>query len=396
MYTATIRACYVGNLVGSLVVNLSPLLFVTLMQQYDLSFEQVGRLVLVNFFTQIITDLVFSRPVDRYGVRPFIAAGHALVALGFILFAFAESLIVQSPYAAMLLATVVFSCGGGLLELLLSAIIQSIPGEEKAAAMSLFHSFYAWGFIAVIIITTIMLSLLSSEHWPWAYVMWALVPLANSIAFLRVPLAPQVAHDQRTGIKLLTTTPYFLLLVLGIAIGGAAEVTISQWTSTYAETTLGLSKQVGDLVGLVLFALLLGIGRMLYGLYGKRIHVWHVMLWGSVLAAICYVVAALSPSPFISLLACAFSGLGVALLWPGSITMAAHRFPLAGASLFALLAAGGDTGSAIGPWLIGFIADTLGQSTALSPLRTALLTGTIYPVAMFICLLLIRKGEKNR
>lgn len=374
-------------------MNLSPLLFVTLMQQYELSFEQVGRLVLVNFLTQIIADLLFSRPVDRFGVRPFISAGHALVVIGFFLFAFAEHIIPQRPYTAMIFATIVFSCGGGLLELLLSAIIQSIPGEEKAEAMSLFHSFYAWGFIAVIFGTTLMLALLSTEHWPWVYLLWSIIPLANFIAFLRVPLAPQIAHDQRTGIKRLISTPYFMLMVLGITLGGAAEVTISQWTSTYAETTLGLSKQFGDLVGLVLFALLLGIGRMLYGLYGRRIHVWQVMFWGSVFASICYIVAALSPSPIISLFACAASGLGVALLWPGSLTMAAHRFPLAGASLFALLAAGGDTGAAVGPWLVGFIADTLGQSTALSPLRTALLTGTLYPLAMIVCLLVIRKKE---
>src|SRR5690554_6080936 len=177
MYRSTIRACYLGNLVGALVTNLSPLLFVTLMGTFDLSFEQVGRLVLINFFTQIIADLSFSKPVDRWGVRPFIAAGHLLVSIGFILFAFSFRLFPENPYMGLMLATVVFSCGGGLLELLLSAIVQAIPSDAKAAAMSLLHSFYAWGFIAVVVGTTIMIGLVGTDNWPWIFMIWSIIPL---------------------------------------------------------------------------------------------------------------------------------------------------------------------------------------------------------------------------
>jgi fucose permease len=395
MYKSTIRACYIGNFVGALVTNLSPLLFVILMDTFNLSFEQVGRLVLINFFTQIIVDLAFSKPVDKYGVRPFITAGHFVVFLGFILFAFSQRIFSNHPYAGFMLATIVFSSGGGLLELLLSAIVQSVPTDAKAAAMSLLHSFYAWGFIVVVVLTSLMLTLFGSDNWPMLFIIWSIVPLLNFFNFLRVPLAPQVPHEHRTNTKVLTSTPFFIFVVLGIALGGAAEVSMSQWTSAYAETTLGLSKRVGDLLGLCLFAGFLGIGRMLYGMYGKKIDVWHVMVWGSLFASICYLVAALSPIPIISLIACSAAGLGVSLLWPGSITSAAHRFPLAGASMFAILAAGGDTGAAVGPWLLGLVADLTPIGSTLSPLRTGMLVGTLFPVAMVVTLIVQKRLEKR-
>jgi len=395
MYSSTIRACYIGNLVGALVTNLSPLLFVTFMSHYGLSFEQVGRLTLINFFTQIIADLAFSKPVDKHGVRPFITLGHLLVFLGFACFAFVPTLFPGNPYLGIMIATVVFSCGGGLLELLLSAIIQAIPSDAKAAAMSLLHSFYAWGFIAVVILTSAMLALLGSSRWPVIVLIWSAIPLWNFFNFLRVPLAPQVPDHHRTPTKKLLGTPFFLIVVAGIALGGAAEVSMSQWTSAYAESTLGLSKATGDLLGLCLFAGLLGTGRVLYGRYGKRIDVWHVMFWGSIFASACYLVASLSPSPMVSLIACAGCGFGVALLWPGSVVLAAHRFPFAGASMFAILAAGGDSGAAVGPWLLGVIADAVPSTFALPPLRTGMLAGTVYPLLMIVSLVLLRVMDKR-
>ena len=365
------------------------------MEGFNLSFEQVGRLVLINFFTQIIADLGFSKAVDKYGVRPFITLGHALVFIGFVFFGFSQRLFPNNPYIGLMLATVVFSCGGGLLELLLSAIIQSIPSDAKAAAMSLLHSFYAWGFIGVVVLTSLMLEIFGAHNWHWLFMIWSIVPLYNFFNFLRVPLAPQVPDEHRTSTKILASTPFFLFVVLGIVLGGAAEVSMSQWTSAFAETTLGLPKRLGDLLGLCLFAALLGIGRLLYGVYGKRIDVWHVMLWGSLFATLCYLVAALSPIPVISLIACALCGLGVALLWPGSVTIAAHRFPLAGASMFAILAAGGDTGAAVGPWLLGLVADLTPANFVLAPLRVGMLVGMIFPLLMMLSLLVQRKLDNR-
>jgi fucose permease len=295
-----------------------------------------------------------------------------------------------------MVATVVFSCGGGLLELLLSAIVQAIPGDAKASAMSLLHSFYAWGFIAVVVLSSAMLALFGSERWHLLFLIWSVVPLLNFFNFLKVPLAPQVPDEHRTSTKVLASSPFFLFVVVGIALGGAAEVSMSQWTSAFVETTLGLSKRVGDLLGLCLFAAFLGTGRLLYGMYGKRVDVWHVMVWGSLLASLCYLVAALSPWPIVSLIACALCGLGVSLLWPGSVTNAAHRFPLAGASMFAILAAGGDTGAAVGPWLLGVIADLVPATSPLPPLKVGMLVGTIFPLTMIAVLGMLRMMEKRR
>jgi len=406
MYKSTIRACYLGNFVGAVVTNLSPLLFVLLMDTFSLSFEQVGRLTLINFFTQIVADLVFSRPVDRYGVRPFITMGHLLAFLGLFLFALAPTLFHRQPYIGFMLATVVFSCGGGLLELLLSAIIQAIPSDAKAAAMSLLHSFYAWGFIVVVLATTAMLAVFGKDNWPVIVIVWSILPLLNFFNFLRVPLAPQVSEEHRTAVGTLGRSPYFLMVVLGIALGGAAEVTMSQWTSAYVESALALPKVVGDLAGLCLFAGFLGTGRALYGKFGKHIDVWYVMFWGSVFTVGCYIIAALSPWPLVSLAACSLCGLGVSLLWPGSVVNAARKFPFAGASLFALLAAGGDAGAALGPWLVGVVADAIPSWTSFKPLlsqvsskelglRGGMMFATLYPIAMVVCLAFMRRQSRS-
>lgn len=393
MYRSTIRACYVGSFSTALVSNLTPLLFIILMDSYGLTFEQVGRLTLINFLTQIVADIAFSKPVDTWGVRPFVVAGHFCCAAGLMLFAVSPMLAPNAPYPLFMLTTVVFSVGGGLLELLLSPIIQAIPGDEKAKAMSLLHSFYAWGFITVVVVTTMLLALFGSENWPFIMLAWGLLPLANALAFMKVPLAPQVSEDKRMPVRALLTSTFFCAAILGIATGGAAEVSMSQWISAFTERALGLSKQTGDLVGLCLFAALLGTGRALYGKFGDRIDVSTAMLYGSIGATVCFLGAALSPHPLLSMGFCALNGLFVSLLWPGSLVLAAAKFPLAGASMFALLAAAGDTGASIGPWVIGLISDH-----AEGGLRTGLLIGTVFPLTMIFCMLSIRtmlKGSRQ-
>ena len=406
MYKSTIRACYLGNFVGALICNLAPLLYITFMHEFSLSFEQVGRLTLLNFFTQIVADLVFSRPVDKYGIRPFITLGHGLAFVGLLMMAFTPRLFPGNPYVGLMVATVVYSSGGGLFELLLSAIVQGIPNDSKERAMSLLHSFYAWGFIVVIVGTTLMIHLFGRENWPFVVLIWSIMPLVNFFNFMRVPIAPPVAEEHRTKIQTLFNSKYFLLVVFGIAVGGATEVSMSQWTSAFVESALQLPKAVGDLVGLCMFALFLGIGRAVYGKYGERLSVWKAMFFGSILCIFCYLVAATSPWPIVSLFACALTGLGSSLLWPGSVVIGAKHFPLAGASLFAMLAAAGDSGASIGPWLIGFTADinptlvrvlpwmqSLGERE--SALRSGMLIGVLFPTLMALPLLLIRREEKK-
>ncbi len=406
MYKSTIRACYLGNFVGALICNLAPLLYITFMHEFSLSFEQVGRLTLLNFFTQIVADLVFSRPVDTYGIRPFITLGHGLAFVGLLMLAFTPQLFPNNPYIGLMVATVVYSCGGGLFELLLSAIVQGIPNDSKERAMSLLHSFYAWGFIVVVVGTTAMLYLFGMENWPIVVLIWSIMPLVNFFNFMRVPIAPPVAEEHRTKIKTLFASKYFLLVVFGIAVGGATEVSMSQWTSAFVESALQLPKAVGDLVGLCMFALFLGTGRAVYGKYGERMSVWKAMFFGSILCIFCYLVAAISPWPLVSLFACSLTGLGCSLLWPGSVVIGAKHFPLAGASLFAMLAAAGDGGASIGPWLIGLTADINPTLVRILPwmqslgnresaLRSGMLVGVLFPTLMALTLLVI-KGEETK
>lgn len=370
------------------------------------------------FFTQIVADLAFSRPVDRYGgVRPFITlGGHFLAFVGFLFLALAPPrLFPNNTYLGLMVATIIYSIGGGgLFELLLSAIVQAIPGgDAKESAMSLLHSFYAWGgFIVVVIGTTLMIQFFGRGNWMFVVLIWSVFPLLNFINFLTVPpLAPPAVHeDHRTKIRELLASRYFLLVVLGIAVGGATEVSMSQWTSTFAETALGLPKEVGgDLVGgLCLFALLLGTIRAIYGAWGGTRFPLHkaMLMGGAILCVVCYLVAALSPLPIISLIACIFAGLGAGLLWPGSVVNGANRFPLAGSSLFAFLAAGGDAGAAFGPWLIGLTADVVpnlvtkapwlrGLSEADAALRSGMLVGTMFPILMVLFLIMMHRLEKK-
>jgi MFS family permease len=361
-------------------------------------------LTLLNFFTQIVADLAFSRPVDKWGVRPFITLGHFLAFIGFILLASAPKLFPANPYVGLMVATVIYSIGGGLFELLLSAIVQAIPNDSKEKAMSLLHSFYAWGFIVVVVGTTLMIKVLGRSNWPILVLIWSVFPLINFFNFLRVPLAPAISEEKRTKIRELLSSRYFLFVILGIAVGGATEVSMSQWTSAFVEASLGLPKEVGDLLGLCLFALLLGSIRAVYGSWGDKFPLYKAMLFGSVLCIACYLIAAFSPLPVISLVACIFAGLGSGLLWPGSVVNGANRFPYAGSSLFAFLAAGGDAGAAFGPWLIGLTADVAPSLVKVAPwlkhltleesaLRSGMLIGSIFPILMVIFLTRMKKQE---
>ena len=400
-YQATIYACYLGYFVQAVIVNVTPILFIPLREHFGLTFEQMGRLVLINFITQVVVDLSFSKPVERYGIRPFIVTAHTLACVGLGLFA-AAPLLFSNPYTGFVIATIIFSGSGGLLELLLSPIVNAIPTDEKAAAMSVLHSFYSWGQVVVVLLTTVLVAVLGSGKWYLIMVMWTLLPLINIFAFSRVPLAPMVAEEHRTKLRTLIKERFFIVALFGILFGAAAENTMALWTSTFLEKAIHLPKLTGDIAGVCMFASMMGIGRALYGKFGSKINIYKAMLWGSALTTICYLVIAFSPWMFLSLIACAACGLGVSVLWPGSLVISANRFPLAGASMFAVLSSGGDSGASIGPWLVGFMADKAPMWMKNMPfsmngeefgLRAGLAVGIAFPLAMFFCLKYLIKNH---
>ena len=411
-FRATIRACYFGNFIQASVINLTPLLFIPLREQFGLSYHQLSLLIAINFATQVAVDVICSHPVDRWGFRPFVVAAPFLTCGGFLTFALSSWLLPQTwVFYGFLLGTVIFSGAGGLVELTFSPIINAIPTDEKrkGAAMSALHSLYAWGQVSVIILSTLLLNLIGRENWQYIVIFWALPPLYNAWQFYRAPLSPPIPPVQRQGANFLLKQPFFYLITGCIAIGGATEVSIVQWSSAYLERALSLPKVYGDIAGMCSFALMLALGRSLYGIYGGKINLLKVMTLGSLLALVCYLGVAISPLPALTLILCALCGFASCLLWPGSVVLAAQKFPQAGAWMFAMLAFGGDIGAAIGPYLIGVAVDILpdfgfiqeyaveyAASAEQFSLRGGMLLGALYPALTFAVLLLVRRSLKHK
>ncbi len=385
-YKSTTIACYIGIFCQAIVINLTPILFIPLREQYGLTFMELGLLIFVNFTTQVGVDIAFSKVVEKHGYRPFVTAAHAFTVGGFLLFALAP-VILTKPYPGFVLATVVFSAGGGLQELLLSPIVNSIPTDEKEKAMSVLHSFYAWGQVMVVVGTTFLVFLLGRTSWQWIMLGWAVIPAVNFVNFMRVPLGSPVPETgEHMGLSKLAKEPFFIIAIVAIAAGGAAEITMAGWTSAFFERTLAIPKVIGDTSGVASFAFMLGLGRLLYGKYGTRMKLPKVMMTGALIAAACYLIVVFSTINAFSLVACMMCGFGVSLLWPGTLVLAAKRFPQAGASMFAILAAGGDIGASVGPWIVSLVADSAGALSEQVGLRTGILVGVLFPILAFACL----------
>lgn len=396
-YKPTIIACYIGNFTQAIVTNITPILFIPLREQFGISYAQFGLLILINFLTQVMVDIAFSRAVDKYGFRPFAVGAHIICVIGFLLFALTPVLFPKNEFIGFMIATVIFAGSGGLLELLLSPIIDSIPSKEKEKAMALLHSFYAWGQVTVVVFTTIAIFL--GLHWSLIISLWIIVPFINLFLFRKVPLTQKLHESQIMKIRKLIRTPVFLIAFFAIVFGGASEVIMAQWTSSYMQKGLALPKLVGDILGMCGFAVFLGIGRLLYGLYGEKFDLSKVLIYGSLIAILCYIVVAVSPYTWLSVAACIITGLCVSLLWPGTLIVASSKLPLAGASMFALLAAGGDIGASIGPWLTGIVTDI---TIKLSPvihgitaeqvgLRAGILLAAVFPLLSLLFHLILKK-----
>lgn len=405
-YKSTVYACYLGNFVQSIVINLTPILFMPLAKMYNLHIEFLGILVVLNFVTQVVVDIVFSGLVDKYGYRRFAVFAPILAFIGFVVFASSPIIFKDNPEYGFILGTFIFSGAGGLLELLLSPMVNSIPGDEKAAAMSVLHSFYAWGQLVVIIITTVAIFIFDNKFWQFIVLFWSIIPIISSILFLKVPLAPAIPEESRQPMKKVIIKPMFILCFCLIAFGGAAEQIAAQWTSTFFEVGLDFPKIIGDTLGVCTFVFAFGLSRFLYGKYGAKINVLKMMKYGTLLALIAYLLFALSPFKYLSLIAGPLCGVGVSLLWPGTISIAAEKFPLAGSWMFAILAAAGDIGCSFGPWLVGKISSVMSEKTldisnyfnltqSQFSLRAGMLIGILFPIGAFIAIRFI-EVNKNK
>lgn len=390
-YQKTIYACFTGYIVQAIVNNFVPLLFLTFQASYGIPLSKITFLVTVNFGLQLFVDLLSVGFVDKIGYRTSIIIAHVSAALGLILLAFLPDLC-PDPFVGILLSVTVYALGGGLLEVLVSPIMEACPTPNKEKAMSLLHSFYCWGHVGVVLLSTLFFQLFGIENWKILSVLWALIPLCNTFVFLKAPIASLVQEGEKgMTIKELALSRMFWLLLLMMVCAGASEQAVSQWASTFAEQGLGVSKAVGDLAGPMLFAVLMGTSRAIYGKFGEKIPLEKFMGASAILCLISYLIISLSPYPALGLIGCGLCGLSVGILWPGTFSMASATMPKGGTALFALLALGGDLGCSGGPTYVGLISGLPGNS-----LHTGILAAVVFPLLMLACVLLLKKSSTRK
>ncbi len=388
-YQKTIYACFAAYIVQAVVNNFVPLLFLTFQDSYGIPLSQITMLVTLNFGLQLLVDLASVSFVDRIGYRASMVLAHALAAFGLILLAILPELL-PSPFVGILLSVCVYAVGGGLLEVLVSPVVEACPSDHKEQTMSLLHSFYCWGHVGVVLVSTVFFALFGVGHWRVLALAWALIPLGNLFAFLRVPIAP-LMKDGEKGLALgeLARNKMFWVFLLMMLCAGASEQGVSQWASTFAEKGLGVSKTVGDLAGPMAFAVLMGTSRAVYGKYGEKLDLDRFMAGSALLCAAAYLCVALVPSPVVGLVGCAVCGLSVGIMWPGTFSKAAAGLPRGGTALFALMALAGDMGCSGGPTLVGMVSSALGDD-----LKKGVLAGIVFPVLLLAGLALSRKGKR--
>lgn len=390
-YTRLRLACYTTNVSMSVVGNLSPILFLTFHDLYGISYSLLGLLVLINFFTQLTIDLIFSFFSHKFNIPLAVKLTPLLTVIGLLVYAVFPYLFPDAVYLGLVIGTVIFSCSGGLAEVLISPVIAAIPAKDPDREMSRLHSVYAWGVVGVILIATLFLLLFGSEYWQLLALLFALIPLSSCILFSAAVIPDMGTQERVSGVLQFLKMKALWLCVAAIFLGGAAECTMAQWASGYLEQAMGIPKVWGDIFGVALFSVMLGLGRTLYSKYGK--YIGRVLLLGGIGASVCYLTAALVNIPVIGLLACGFTGFCVSMLWSGSLIVASDRIPDSGVFIYAMMAAGGDLGASVGPQLIGLITDAAIVSPILSAfaadlslapeklgMKLGMLVGALFPL----------------
>lgn len=390
-YDSTMRACFTGYIVQAIVNNFAPLLFLTFQRTYHIPLQQITLLVTFNFGIQLLTDLLSVAFVDRMGYRASMVLAHILSALGLICLTVLPERM-GHPFAGILISVIVYAVGGGLLEVLVSPVVEACPSTHKEKAMSMLHSFYCWGHVGVVLFSSIFFKLAGIENWKLLAVLWAVIPILNALIFTRVPIAPVLPEGEEgmTIVTLFQNRTFWLLFVMMIC-AGASEQSVSQWASLFAEKGLGISKTAGDLAGPMAFAFLMGASRAFYGNYGEKINLDRFMAVSSVLCILSYLCLVFMPVPVLSLAGCALCGLSVGILWPGTFSRASKALPAGGTALFALLALGGDIGCSGGPTLVGMVS-----GMCKGNLKAGILAALIFPVLLLTGAKFETKKDKIR
>lgn len=384
-YKKTLVACYLGFVTQAITANFTPLLFLTFKNTYGIGFEKIALIPMVFYFTQLLIDFAAAKFVDKIGYRVCVVSSQVLSAAGLVLMAVLPELL-PVPFAGILIAVVLYAIGSGLVEVLVSPIVEACPFENKGGMMSLLHSFYCWGAVAVILGSTLFFTVFGIENWKILTVLWAIIPFWNAFNFMFCPIERLVEEDQRMRTSQLLKLPLFWLLILLMICAGASEASMAQWASAFTESAMGVSKTVGDLAGPCLFAAFMGISRILYGKLSEKLDLTKTMLACGGLCVLCYLTASLSAIPIIGLAGCALCGVSVGIMWPGTISISSQKCPRGGTAMFAFLALAGDLGATVSPSLVGGISNMAGGN-----LKAGLFAATAFPLLLIFGLIFLHR-----
>ena len=384
-YQKTLIACYLGFITQAITANFAPLLFLTFHRTYQISLGRIAFISTAFFFTQLLVDLFCAKYVDRIGYRRSVIASEVFSASGLIGLAFLPSLL-PDPYVGILISVIIYAMGSGLIEVLVSPIVEACPFDNKESVMSLLHSFYCWGSVGVILLSTIFFAIFGIENWRILACIWALIPLYNTFNFISCPIESLTEEGEGLSIRQLCHIPIFWIALILMVCAGASEISMAQWASAYVESALGISKSIGDIIGPCLFAVMMGMSRSFYGKYGENIYLMKFMIGSGALCLVCYLLSALAPLPFLNLVGCAVCGFSVGIMWPGTISIASKKIPLGGTAMFALLAMAGDLGGSVGPGIVGFVTQNANDN-----LKVGMLAGCVFPTVLVLSVLLLKR-----
>ena len=389
-YQKTLKACYLGFITQAIAANFAPLLFLRFHADYGVSLGRIALISTAFYLTQLLVDVLCARFADRFGYRKCVIASEVTSFLGLAGLAVVPDLC-PDPFAGILVCVIVYAVGSGLIEVLCSPIVEACPFEHKDAVMSLLHSFYCWGSVGVILLSTLFFSCFGIGQWKVLACVWALIPLYNIWNFATCPIERLTEEGKGMTIRALCKTPLFWLAIVLMVCAGASELSMAQWASAYTEAALGVTKTVGDLIGPCLFAVTMGISRVIYGRYGAKMDLTRFMIGSGILCLCCYLLASLSKAPLLGLIGCVFCGFSVGIMWPGTISIVSPRLPQGGTALFALLAMAGDLGGAFGPSLVGTVTQQAGDN-----LQAGMLVGSVFPLVLVLSLVMLNRHEAQR
>ena len=388
-YQKTLIACYLGFITQAITANFAPLLFLTFHRTYQISLGRIAFISTAFFFTQLLIDLFCAKYVDKIGYRKSVVASEIFSAAGLIGLAFLPSLL-PDPYVGIMISVIIYAMGSGLIEVLVSPIVEACPFDNKDSVMSLLHSFYCWGYVGVILLSTIFFAIFGIENWRILSCVWALIPLFNTFNFISCPIESLTEEGEGFSIRQLFHIPIFWIALILMVCAGASEISMAQWASAYVESALGISKNIGDIIGPCLFAIMMGISRFFYGKYGEKLDLMKFMIASGILCLICYLLAALAPLPFLNLVGCGLCGFSVGIMWPGTISIASKKIPLGGTAMFAFLAMAGDLGGAVGPGIVGLVTQAANDN-----LKIGVLAGCVFPAVLVLSVLLLRRKREE-